>query len=244
MRTPTATELLQLWESGSALAPAERALALLALAVPELGYEGAARCSIGGRDELLLALRERLFGDELVSVTHCPDCDTAIESRWCAAQLRASLLRPAMPVLELRQQQLRIVYRLPNTEDMLALPAGDTVEGHRQRLLSRCITAAEHNGKPVTLAALPESALAALEAAMAVADPMADIDMTIQCPACQHASQRCFDVVSFLWSELHAWAQRLLLEVHKLARAYGWSEPQILALSPGRRMLYVEMSAS
>jgi hypothetical protein len=47
--------------------------------------------------------------------------------------------------------------------------------------------------------------------------------------------------VSYLWSELEEWAHRVLVDIHTLAGAYGWSERQILALSPVRRQLYVDM---
>jgi len=35
--------------------------------------------------------------------------------------------------------------------------------------------------------------------------------------------------------------RRLLVEVHALASAYGWSEQEILSLSDARRRLYLEM---
>jgi hypothetical protein len=36
-------------------------------------------------------------------------------------------------------------------------------------------------------------------------------------------------------------ARRLLIEVHSLASAYGWSETDILSMSEPRRALYLEM---
>ncbi|QGZ38234.1 hypothetical protein IP92_01463 [Pseudoduganella flava] len=246
MRTPTASELLQLWEDSAARTSAERALALLALAVPELGHAGAAYCSIGGRDDMLLALRERLFGDELVSVVDCPACGEAVETRWRAGQLRTGLAGEAPAPLEWTDGQVRVAFRLPTTADLLALPPHGSPATIRRLLLERCIESSDalSPGAAVQPQDLPEPVLDALEQAMAAADPMADIDIALSCPACGHRWDVGFDIVSFLWAELHAWAQRLLLDVHKLARAYGWSEEQILALSPGRRMLYVEMSAS
>ena len=44
-----------------------------------------------------------------------------------------------------------------------------------------------------------------------------------------------------LWAEISARAQHLLREVHLLASAYGWSEQQILELSPTRRASYLRM---
>ena len=40
---------------------------------------------------------------------------------------------------------------------------------------------------------------------------------------------------------MEAHARRLLLDVHQLASAYGWSEMEILSLSATRRNAYLEM---
>ena len=77
--------------------------------------------------------------------------------------------------------------------------------------------------------------------ALAQADPMADLRLGLTCVACGHAWQSPFDTASFLWTELDAWAARILREVHTLASAYGWTERDILSLSPGRRAQYLEM---
>ena len=76
---------------------------------------------------------------------------------------------------------------------------------------------------------------------MARHDPDADVSIAFECPACGAAWLSRFDIVSYFWGELDDWAQRLLAEVHALARAYGWSEAAILALSPTRRRFYLEM---
>ena len=76
---------------------------------------------------------------------------------------------------------------------------------------------------------------------MAEADPQADIQLALSCPACGHQWLSTFDIVSFFWSEINAWAYRILREVHILASAYGWREADILAMSPYRRQLYLEM---
>ena len=65
--------------------------------------------------------------------------------------------------------------------------------------------------------------------------------MQLDCPACALIWQSPFDVVSFLWSELDAWARRMLREIHILASHYGWSEAEIVALSPQRRRHYREL---
>ena len=42
--------------------------------------------------------------------------------------------------------------------------------------------------------------------------------------------------------EVEAEAMRLLRDVHVLARQYGWREADIIAMSPLRRQMYVEMA--
>ena len=76
---------------------------------------------------------------------------------------------------------------------------------------------------------------------MASADPMAEIHLVLDCPCCQHKWEAPFDIVAFLWREISAAARRLLREVHTIASAYGWTETEILALSPARRRIYLEI---
>jgi hypothetical protein len=75
----------------------------------------------------------------------------------------------------------------------------------------------------------------------ATSDPQADVQIQLLCPACSSTWEQDFDISSFLWAEIDTWARRLLADVHVLARAYGWDEDQILALSPLRRHAYLEM---
>ncbi|MFL6674909.1 MAG: hypothetical protein ACJ8LG_16640 [Massilia sp.] len=245
MRSPTASELLQAWEEGAGRGVAERALSLLALALPDAGLAALARCSVGVRDDLLLGLRERLFGAQLDSVAQCPACGATLETQWRAGALR--LPAPPLPDSgELRLAALahELAFRLPSAEDLVAIEHCADADGARALLLGRCLRAASANGAPVAAADLPDEVVAALEAAMAAADPMAEIDIGLECPACGHGWSLAFDIARFLWTEIDSWAQRLLVDVHRLARAYGWREADILAMSAGRRQLYLQMSGA
>jgi len=62
-------------------------------------------------------------------------------------------------------------------------------------------------------------------------------------------SETYFNYATFLASqrrtaEARDWAQRILADVNVLARAYGWSEREILSLSPTRRRHYLELVQS
>jgi len=88
---------------------------------------------------------------------------------------------------------------------------------------------------------LPADLQAEIGAAMAAADPQADLQLALACPQCAHRWQPVFDIARFLWQELHAWALRTLRDVDTLAHAYHWAEADILALSPRRRQAYLEL---
>ena len=83
--------------------------------------------------------------------------------------------------------------------------------------------------------------LAALAAEMSARDPQAEVLLDLTCPGVRREWQAVFDIAAYFWAELAAEAKRLLREVDALARAYGWREADILALSPRRRQAYLEL---
>jgi hypothetical protein len=83
---------------------------------------------------------------------------------------------------------------------------------------------------------------AALAAELDRRNPTGALEIEQTCPECGRRSRTPFDAVSYLWTELEAWAQRTLHEIHTLARAYGWREHDILALGARRRAAYLELA--
>jgi len=77
--------------------------------------------------------------------------------------------------------------------------------------------------------------------AMATADPQAETELSLKCVECGLEWQEPFDIESFFWMEVQAWAMRTLREVHQLAAAYGWGEKEILKMHPRRRSLYLSL---
>jgi hypothetical protein len=125
---------------------------------------------------------------------------------------------------------------------MAAVATAEHVAAATQMLLARCVTRVTE-----TL----DSAAPALEALSAVfreeiaaLDPHAEIQIALDCQACTHAWQSCFDIAGFFWSEICARSRRLLQEIDVLARRYGWSEADILRMSDTRRGLHVQMALS
>src|SRR5262249_8466831 len=100
---------------------------------------------------------------------------------------------------------------------------------------------ARFEGVEVDAMALPDEVVQAVIEAMAQADPQAEVQIAFECPNCRQTWSQAFDILTYLWCEIEDWAQRLLLEIHTLALAYGWSEREIPEMSARRRSLYMDM---
>ena len=79
---------------------------------------------------------------------------------------------------------------------------------------------------------------------MQALDPGAELSFALACPHCATPWTAALDLGELLWRKLRDAAERLLLDVDALARAYGWSEPEVLALSPLRRAAYLQMASA
>jgi hypothetical protein len=241
MRPLTAQELLQVWEQGLGQSPARRALVLLAVAFPETPRDQLAALSIGHRDGHLMTLREWTFGDRIESVAHCPCCGESLELNFSLDDIRVPSPQESFPDWWIEQDGYRVRYRVPNSADLEIAGACTDPSKAQEIILSRCLLeSAGPNSAPLD-APLPETVARAVITAMAERDPQAEVQLALTCPSCHHAWSAGFDIGAFFWSEITTWARRLLWEVHRLARVYGWSESEILALSPLRRQSYLEM---
>jgi hypothetical protein len=239
----SAARLLQIWECGQRQLPVEKALTLLAAAFPDTARETLATLSIGRRDASLLALRETLFGSQFNSVTDCPICGERLELNFNVADIRISSPPPDAS-LSLSRSGYELQLRLPNSLDLLRLTDCANLDEMRARLFEQCLLSITREGQPAPAEQLKEIPDEIVEVAierMGEADPQADVEVNLKCPDCQYEWQTGFDIVSYLWSELHTWAMQLLREVHLLASSYGWFESDILSMSMQRRRCYLEL---
>lgn len=245
MRPLTVPELLDVWERGLAQSQLERALALLAAAAGADDEPYAlARLSIGQRDARLLALRELTFGPRLASVSACPACGERMEATFNVADLL--LIAPEeeqSEAFELNVNGYEVRFRLPNSLDQAELAACAVVDvaDARDLLLRRCLSTALYEGEQQSADKLPPDVLEMVARRMGEADPQADVQLRMRCQLCAHDWQEAFDIASFFWTELDAWAKRILTETHTLARAYGWRESDILMMSATRRQFYLNL---
>jgi hypothetical protein len=238
MRSLSAAELLAVWEEGCIAPLAKQALLLLAAACPEEALNDLAQLSIGQRDGRLLTLRTWHFGDQLACLVTCPACHRQLELIFTTHDIQAPPPARRNKTMRLRRGGYDVCFRLPNTLDLLARPV---IANGQAALLDRCVLKARHKGKVTAVTELPDAIVIAIAERMAKADQQAEVQLVLNCPFCDHEWLANFDIISFFWTEINAWALRLLHEVHRLASAYGWREADILSLSPWRRRLYLGM---
>jgi hypothetical protein len=127
--------------------------------------------------------------------------------------------------------QRKRAWRPPDSRDLAIAAAAASAEEAERVLLERCA------GGP-----LDAGARAAFARAIAEDDPLAEVLIDLACPECGEAFVADLEVAGFVWAAVRAHAQRVLGEIDVLARAYGWTEPDILALSEPRRRTYLRLA--
>lgn len=227
----TEADLLRVWEEGHARSPVGRALLLATAAAGERADPDAvAELPLGRRNELLLELQELCFGSTLPCVVTCPGCEESLDVSITVDELRFGNESRLSETVRIGGIELEL--RALTSVDLLSVdPAAPDA---RQALLSRCVTAVED---------VPEQAFDEIAARLRDLDPQADLELPLECPECGHGWRAWIDLADHLWSEIEAYGRRLVHEVCALATAFGWTEADVLAVSPARRKLYLEATA-
>ena len=215
-------ELLRTWEHGQGLPPAARLL--------HLAGENTADLPVGAAVAALLARHRAWFGPTLRGVADCPQCNTRLEITCDVDELLRTPV-PGPGVHSVAADGHRVQFRLPTVADLIAVESGLDEDVAALGLLDRCLVDAKAD------AAL----LAPVSERMAEIDPLGDAELALQCESCGAQFARGLDAGEFLWREIETRALRLLGHVHALARAYGWREADILAMSPARRQVYLDL---
>lgn len=229
------TDLLDVWEAGRGLDTASRALAIWQAATGRPVGELAA-LPVGRRDAELLAHRIATFGPKTGAYAECPACGDGLELDLDLRRFLLGAPTAASHRIDLDGWQVEV--RLPTTDDLRAARA---TPDPRAALLAACIVSATEHGRPQPADSVPDELHPALDHALHELDPQSDIELKLTCAVCEHAWTSRFDVAGFYWREIEVEAGRLLAQVHALARAYGWTEADVLALSPTRRAAYLDL---
>jgi hypothetical protein len=238
MHALTQTQLLDLWDAGSRLDPWRQAALLLKSAWPDATV---AQWPLGRVNARLLELRAAVFGPAWNCVADCPACRQVAEVQLDIPALLAAagpdddLVPP--DTWHTLDEAGAARFRLPVLADLTEVRSAEAASA--ERLLHAIVELPDLQGA----AALEEDPplRVAVEQALLRVDPLSAIDIVVDCPACGHRWRAAAEVIGMLWSDLSVAARRLLADVARLAALFGWSEQQILALSPMRRQHYLDM---
>src|SRR5947208_17177696 len=146
----SAQELLHIWEIALRQHPVDRALTILAMALPEMPRDKLFALSVGQRDAYLLAVRERTFGSLLAGFAECLACQERLEFIFDVADIRV------VPQVENRVEDVinrtsthevydatiegyDLRFRLPNSLDLAQLARCGDVIAARNLLVQRCV---------------------------------------------------------------------------------------------------------
>lgn len=239
MQADPASALLTLWEVGA------DPLALLAASTGDTP-EAIALMPVGRRDAALIDLHTAMFGTAIAATINCPTCDAVAEVALDAAEI---LAEPAGQAdVEVSLADWTVKARAANSRDMASLgelsPDDDAAAiGNRARRLALAlVTDCRRAGQLQSPETLPDAVIDALGEALAAADPLATIDLAINCPACGAAIVAIHDPATHLARAVDSGARRVISDVALLARSFGWSEADILAMGPQRRAAYLELA--
>lgn len=234
VRVPDDRELIALWERGLDRHPIDRALLLGVWARSDLAPSRLAELPLGALNSALLRLREALFGPYLDALADCARCGSRTELAPAVGELlSASVDGDVRDELDLPGFR----FRVPDSRDLASVASAPEAGAAALQLLERCCVDRPEGCPNSELHRL----LADVEAGLATLDPAADFALVLECQSCGEAWTASLNVPELLWAEVDARARMVLGEVHSLAGAYGWSEADILALSPRRRAAYMDM---
>lgn len=214
-------DFLALWEEGAGEHPLDRAIGLIA-AVEGTPRGEAAALPLDRRDRALYRIAARLFGNRISLIATCPDCAGETELSFSTSDALAVPLPPERIALADGAS-----CRLPDSRDLAAALHAPEPEA---ALLAALLDAPPDP----TRAAEAETALTGVGG-------LADLTLTHHCDTCGADSETAFDILDYLWRRISAEAQRLLRDIHVIARAYGWSSEAVLALSPSRRAAHIAL---
>lgn len=226
------TELLGILALGDRSTPSDRATLLARLG----GGTDAQGLTIGERDGLIIGLREAVLGRGMLAQDACPACGEIMEFSLDTADLLAV---DAVAPRPLRADGFDVSFRVPTSHDLTHAALDPDP---RASLLAATVVSATHDGAPIDAALLPVTLQRELAERIAAADPLAEITLDLVCAECGNGWRSEFDPAEFVWKELRDWSLDLMRTVHVLARAYGWTEPDVLALAPERRRSYLELA--
>ena len=247
LRDPTGHDEAIVTEPGDDT-PAERVSALIAALTLRIGdcerpsRERLLQLTAGDRERLLLAVSARLLGAEVDLVTSCPGCSNLAEIPVRFADLISTEAAAAPDRIELASHGGPWIAQCrPATGADLEKAARRGAQGVRDLLVGCLLDLSDPAGQRQPADSLPDECAAGLADALASLDPAAECSAQIECPFCAEKIEALVDGFTIMRTAFGG-PQRLYEDVYHMARAYHWSEAEILSLPLRRRRHYLAIA--
>lgn len=220
--------------------------AILAAALAQVGgltVEPAtvANLAVGDRQFLMRRLATLLGRGETWLTTRCAGCNEQFDFCVDQALLPVKEAGEGYPFATALTSRGEHRFRVPTGADQELLATAVDEEEARQLLVQRClapVTGPAAPGEIATARGFTPADISRIEEGLEAVAPEVATAIQAACPACATPHVVTVDPYGALAG---AGATNLLQEVHRLAAAYHWSEPEILALPTGRRRQYLEL---
>ena len=242
-----AATLLSAWEAASAAPPLARGAAVVAALAAGPGA-GGTRDQADPLDlplprlaRLAARCHREAFGDVVAGLLRCPACGLALDVDVRLTDVIPTASQDGGPAAGEESEVVpdgrggRLAVRAPTVRDLVSAAgrpdAAEVIAG-------RCVRSVDAGPPPRLGPEDLERVDAALERLAGEAVPV----LRTVCPGCGGEVAAVLDASALLWERVRTAAPAVLRDVARLAAAFGWSEADVLALSPRRRAAYLELT--
>jgi len=199
----------------------------------------------GDRERLVLALCARLLGPEADLIAMCQSCGAVAEIPVCFADVAGACMQPGTTAesrIELVAGDAHWVARLrPPVGADLERAARDGPQAARDLMVSCIQELTDPSGHRVAQSELPTACESVIADALLALDPAAEALIEADCPSCAKPIDALLDGYAILQCGLGG-ANRIYDDVFRIARAFHWSEHEILSLPFRRRRHYLAIA--
>jgi len=197
--------------------------------------------SVGDRQFLTTCLAGRLRGDEAWFTVDCRACGERFDFPLRFCELPVKSAGPSYPFCETTLEAGTFRWRVPNGADQKALALQPSDEESLRTLLQRCLVYEKTRtatGDPTgVIADLTDSEIAQVEDALEAQAPEIATRVQAACAGCSQINEIEIDPLQYL----NAPFQEVIIDIHRIASVYHWSEAEILSLPRQRRLRYLDL---
>jgi len=230
---------------------------------PQLTTDILQKCLLAGKDQiqkelvwdlpissrlqglLILATRGGDLSLEMTLVCQNSDCQKKMDIEITLKEL-TQIQKPTYDRQEVDVQKdgLRLRMRRPTGRDQrnwLKQKFSSQEEAMNVALDDLSLAGNELSDSGKTLLSTNKDILQAVERALDEIDPLINLEYNITCPECQKSGNYAIKLEEWAYKKLKSYQDYLIQTIHLLAKAYHWSEEEILTLPAWRRKMYLGM---